>query len=106
MRNMTKDEFTDVMESGYNMISMAAFTSLFYVIIALISTYYTAKAPPPAEGTTAKVVNTAATMVNPMFTADGKTRQEKTRQDLIAERTNERSTRTEALDSTMAQHTL
>ena len=43
MRNMTKDEFTDVMESGYNMISMAAFTSLFYVIIALISTYYTAK---------------------------------------------------------------
>ena len=110
---MTKDEFTDVMESGYNMISMAAFTSLFYVIIALISTYYTAKAPPPAEGTTAKVVNTAATMVNPMFTADGKTRQDKKRQDKTSlqnertnERTNERSTRTEALDSTMAQHTL
>jgi hypothetical protein len=103
MRNMTKDEFTDVMESGYNMISMAAFTSLFYVIIALISTYYTAKAPPPAEGTTAKVVNTAATMVNPMFTADGKTRQDKTRPHC---RTNDRSTRTEALDSTMAQHTL
>ena len=89
---MTKDEFTDVMESGYNMISMAAFTSLFYVIIALISTYYTAKAPPPAEGTTAKVVNTAATMVNPMFTADGKTRKDKTRPHCRTnERTNEAS---------------
>ena len=45
MRNMTKDEFTNVMESGYNLISMAACFSIFYVIVAIISTYYTAKTP-------------------------------------------------------------
>ena len=39
-------EFTDVMESGYNLISMAAFSSMLFVFVALLSTYYTSKAPP------------------------------------------------------------
>ena len=34
------------MESGYNLISTAAFASVFFVFVALVSTYYTAKAPP------------------------------------------------------------
>ena len=40
--------------------------SICFLITAVVSTFYTSKAPPPAEG---KAASTAQTMVNPMFGA-------------------------------------
>ena len=44
--------------------AQAALVSICFLITAVVSTFYTSKAPPPAEG---KAASTAQTMVNPMF---------------------------------------
>lgn len=75
IRNMTQDEFTDVIASGYDVIQVVSIVSMSYMLISIFSTFYASKAQAPGgaggigEGLATGLAASAVKVSNPIFGA-------------------------------------
>jgi hypothetical protein len=83
IRNMTQDEFTNVVTSGYDIIQVVAIVSMSYMLVSIFSTFYASKADAPGgaggigEGLATGLASSAIKVSNPIFGAGGDSDDEK-----------------------------
>lgn len=72
IRNMSQDEFVEVVSSGYEVIQVVAIVSMSYMTVSIVSTFYATKAEAPGgAGGVGEGLSTALKVSNPIFGATG-----------------------------------
>jgi hypothetical protein len=72
IRNMTMQEFTDVVSSGYDMIQLVCVISMSYMLISIFSAFFASKAKAPGgAGGIGAGLATKLAVSNPIFSAGG-----------------------------------
>ena len=71
IRNMTQEEFTDVVGSGYDMIQLVCVISMSYMVVSIFSAFYASRAEAPggAGGVGEGLASSAIKVSNPIFGA-------------------------------------